>query len=83
MAKRVPTLKDKKFREWLEDKKNINSGLLLTLGTPGTIGSYKKEYLESKKKKKGTWSVSSRKRVKRRIATAKHVKRKSYTSKRK
>ena len=38
-------LKDKRFRSWLEDKKNLESGFFLTLGKLSAIRKYRKEYL--------------------------------------
>ena len=43
--------KDEGFRKWLIKKKNIEPAWLLTLGTKGTIMSYKREYTKSRKKR--------------------------------
>ena len=42
-------LKDTEFRKWLEAQ-GFNSGFLLTLGTKANVQSYRKKYLEEKKK---------------------------------
>jgi len=46
--RKTPTIKDKEFRKWLQ-RKNIDDRILLSLGTSGTIGAYKKEFLKEKK----------------------------------
>lgn len=46
----VSPYKDKGFRKWLRDAKNIDDRVLLALGTSGTIGSYRREYKKSKKR---------------------------------
>jgi hypothetical protein len=48
--KYIPPLKDKGFRKWLRDEKNIEDRYLLTLGTPQTIGAYRREYNKQKRK---------------------------------